>query len=274
MGRKRTKNEDRYRINATAKLFLVADGMGGHIAGEIASKLAVDTIEDVINLTTDDETWPFEIDEKLPLPANQLLTAIKLANKKIHEIANTRGHFDGMGTTIVALLIRESTAYIAHVGDSRAYLYRNNKLSILTQDHSWVNMQINLGLMNEAEARRHPWKNIITRALGTKGGVEVDVDARPIEAGDTILLCTDGLNSCVSNEEITVIVERYRFDLETAAQRLIEQANQNGGDDNITVIIVRFEPDDYHEAPRQQQQDEEEVTEIIPKTRLDDSDQE
>ncbi|MBN2055724.1 Stp1/IreP family PP2C-type Ser/Thr phosphatase [bacterium] len=268
LGRKRVKNEDRYRIAPEADLFLVADGMGGHIAGEIASKIAVDTIEDFITTVNDEDTWPFEISEDLPLPGNQLRVAIQLANEKINSLAAKEEHFDGMGTTIVGMILQDGVSYIGHVGDSRAYLMRNGNLTLLTQDHSWVNMQVNLGLMNRAEARRHPWKNIITRALGTKPEVDVDIRIQPVKPDDILLLCTDGLNSHVRDEEIKTILRENRQDLERAVKMLIDLANLKGGDDNITVLVVAVEEETPMDRSGDQDGMDDEITEVIPKQQL------
>jgi len=262
-GRKRAKNEDRFRINAFGDLFLVADGMGGHLAGEIASKIAVDTIEDFISLASGDEeiTWPFEVDTSLPEEANQLKVAIQLANRKIYSLTKERGDMEGMGTTIVTSLIRDRKAYIAHVGDSRIYLIRGDAIRLLTSDHSWVNMQVNLGMMTHDEARRHPLKNIITRALGTRGEVDVDIRIEQLQHGDCLLLCTDGLSSLVDEEDSRRILAEEGDNLERAGTRLIQLANERGGDDNITLILVRC-LDDLDESAEA----DEDITEVIGRT--------
>jgi protein phosphatase len=261
-GRKRAKNEDRFRINAFGDLFLVADGMGGHLAGEIASKIAVDTVEDFISLASGDEeiTWPFEVDSSLPEEANQLKVAIQLANRKIFNLTKEKTDLEGMGTTIVAALIKNGSAYIAHVGDSRAYLLRGETIRALTSDHSWVNMQVSLGMMSPEDARDHPLKNIITRALGTRSEVEVDIRIEEFRHGDYLVLCSDGLSSLVSEEQIrqTVVQEQER--VEQAAIRLVEMANEAGGEDNITAVIVHCLEDESDD-----QESDEEITEVIHK---------
>jgi PPM family protein phosphatase len=251
LGRKRTLNEDSYVVAAEHGLFVVADGMGGHAAGEVASAMAVETMGQFFALTNTGEeiTWPFEIDENLPLQANKLKTAIRLANRRIHQSAIEQHRLEGMGTTIVAVGIvpEQNLACIGHVGDSRAYLVRDGELWSLTTDHSWVNVQVMLGQITEEEARYHPMKNIITRALGTKEDVEVDISVREVYPGDYILLCSDGLSGMVEEKDILQCVLTRKDDVDKATEELIRRANAHGGDDNITVILLHFQTDDIHE---------------------------
>ncbi len=246
IGKKRKRNEDKYRISDDGRLFLIADGMGGHSGGEIASKIAVDTIAAFIDRTRDDDeiTWPYEFHERLPEPAGKLKTAILLANQKIYELSQEKESLGGMGTTIVAGFIQNDFIYIANVGDSRAYLIRDESISLLTTDHSWVNVQIKLGRLSEEEARHHPLRNIITRALGTKNDVDVDLVIEPLNDGDIILLCTDGLTAESDDEEIKNIILSAGGDLEQGTDKLIEMANNKGGDDNITVIVIHYFSED------------------------------
>jgi PPM family protein phosphatase len=251
LGRKRTLNEDSYVVAAEHGLFVVADGMGGHAAGEVASAMAVETMGQFFQATNSGEeiTWPFEIDENLPIQANKLKTAIRLANRRIHQSAIEQHRLEGMGTTIVGVVVvpDQNIACIGHVGDSRAYLVREGELWSLTTDHSWVNVQVMLGQITEEEARYHPMKNIITRALGTKEDVEVDISVRELYPGDYILLCSDGLSGMIEEKEILQCVLSRKDDLEKATEDLIRRANAHGGDDNITVILLHFQTDDIHE---------------------------
>ena len=264
LGRKRTLNEDSYVVQEENRLFVVADGMGGHAAGEVASAMAVETIGDFFALTnsSEDITWPFEIDENLPIEANKLKTAIRLANRNIHRSAIEQHRLEGMGTTIVGVTVmpEQNRVCVGHVGDSRAYLVREGELWSLTTDHSWVNVQVMLGQITEEEARYHPMKNIITRALGTKEDVEVDITVRDVYPGDSILLCSDGLSGMVDEKDILQTVLSRKEDLDKATEELIRRANAHGGDDNITVILIHFQTDDIHEMstiriePREMQQ--------------------
>jgi len=243
VGRKRSANEDSYFADPDLKLFVVADGMGGHAAGEVASKIAVDSIQEFIRFTNDDKdiTWPYEYDETLSLAGNRLKTAIQSAHAKVLEATSQKKEFQGMATTVVSILVTDSKAEVAHVGDSRAYLVREEKLIQLTSDHSWVNEQLRTGAITSAQARNHPYRNIVTRALGGPNPVDVDVTEEPMQDGDIVLLCSDGLNTMIVDDEILEIINRNKEDLDAACQELISTANQNGGEDNVTAILVKYQ---------------------------------
>lgn len=241
-GKKRAVNEDSYLINEEENLFIVADGMGGQAAGDIASKIAVEIIENFI-LTSSREkdiTWPFEYYNDVSHEGNRLKAAIRLAHNEIIRNALNKKELQGMGTTVVGCIIFSSKATIAYVGDSRAYLMRKKDLSQLTKDHSWVREQVEMGLITSEEARTHPYRNVVTRALGGKVKIEVDVIERELKPGDYLLLCTDGLNSMVDNDEILQIILEYKDDLPLACRKLVEKANENGGEDNTTVILLQY----------------------------------
>jgi protein phosphatase len=242
VGRKRSANEDSFFADPELKLFVVADGMGGHAAGEVASKIAVESIQEFIRFTNDDKdiTWPYEYDETLSLAGNRLKTAIQSAHARVLEATSQKKEFQGMATTVVSILLTDSKAQVAHVGDSRAYLIRDGKLIQLTSDHSWVNEQLRTGAITSAQARNHPYRNIVTRALGGPNPVDVDVAEEPLQEGDIILLCSDGLNTMISDDDILEIVDRNKADLEKAGEELIQTANQNGGEDNVTAILVKY----------------------------------
>ena len=239
VGRQRQHNEDAFLVENSARLFLVADGMGGHAAGEIASRIAVDSISEFILHTKEaDGTWPHAYDDQLRRSTNRLLAAVRMANTRVLEAMRKDARLRGMGTTVVACLADETTMSIAHVGDSRAYLIRDGKLSRITNDHSWVFEQVQAGMITEAEAERHPLRNVITRALG--GALEVTPDATEVQPkdGDLFLLCSDGLTGMVPEDEILRIVTETS-DLEAACKQLIDTANSRGGLDNITAVLVR-----------------------------------
>ena len=241
VGRKRTLNEDAYLDQNQNALFVVADGMGGHAAGEIASKMAVEIIRDFIQKSQNNKvTWPFGWDANYPLEANRLNNSIKLANREIYDRANSDFSVAGMGTTIVAMIIRDGIAHVAHVGDSRAYLIRNSSIQRLTSDHSWVEDQIKVGNLTEDEAKQHPMRNVITRALGTHETVEVDLRMQNINIGDYFVLCSDGLTTHLDDSEILDALHKYDGILNDAADFLIDKTNLKGGDDNITVILVHL----------------------------------
>jgi PPM family protein phosphatase len=240
VGRQRQHNEDSFLVADDAKLFLVADGMGGHAAGEIASRIAVDSISEfILHTKEDDGTWPHAYDEHFKRSTNRLMAAVRMANTRVLEAMRKDARLRGMGTTVVACLADGETMSVAHVGDSRAYMIRDQKLQRITNDHSWVFEQVQAGMLTEAEAEKHPLRNVITRALG--GALQVNPDASEIEVrpGDVFLLCSDGLTGMVPEEEILRVVTQSSGDLQKACQRLIEEANERGGLDNVTAILVK-----------------------------------
>jgi PPM family protein phosphatase len=240
VGRQRQHNEDTYLVADEAHLYLVADGMGGHAAGEIASRIAVDAISEfILHTKEDDGTWPHAYDEHLKRSTNRLMAALKLANARVLEAMKKDARLRGMGTTVVACLADEDTMSVAHVGDSRAYMVRDGVLSRLTNDHSWVFEQVQAGMLTPEEAEKHPLRNVITRALG--GALQVTPDASEVVSrpGDVYLLCSDGLTGMVPEDEILRVVRDNADDLEKACQVLIDTANERGGLDNVTAILVK-----------------------------------
>jgi protein phosphatase len=222
-------------------LYVVADGMGGHAAGEVASRIAVEEIERVLLDTRDDEdwTWPDSFDQSISLVANKLKYAINLANDRIRCTTMDRVECRGMGTTIVAAMMLDQTCCIAHVGDSRAYLFRENDLLPVTSDHSWVNEQLKQGFLTAENARNHPFRNVITQALGSGTELKVDLVELSLRDQDVLLLCTDGLNSMLTDQEIGDILREHRqAALDERTMALIEASKDRGGDDNITVALL------------------------------------
>jgi serine/threonine protein phosphatase PrpC len=243
VGRKRKGNEDSLFVNPEQHLFVVADGMGGHAAGEIASKVAVDAINEFVCLTGGDEeiTWPFGLDENISYDGNRLKTAIRYANRKVLEATKEKSEYEGMATTVAAVLVDGEGANLGHVGDSRIYLVRDAKITQLTSDHSWVNEQIQSGVISPDQARTHPLRNVVTRALGGKPDLQVDMQLHKIKSGDILLLCSDGLTTMIPDEDIARLVSEAGGDVEKAAQSLVASANAKGGEDNITVLLLRFD---------------------------------
>jgi serine/threonine protein phosphatase PrpC len=243
VGAKRNNNEDAFCIREDLGLFIVADGMGGHMSGEIASRLAVEGMVDFIErLSRENEsTWPYPYDDTLSYGENKLKMAILMANERIQAYASEHPESKGMGTTVVAVYEEDGSLILANVGDSRAYLFRNGDLKILTSDHSWVNEQVRQGFLSETEAAHHPFRNVITRALGTKEEVLPDLTRLEPENGDLLLLCTDGLNTMVENEELKTIF-REVYDPKELCRKFVDQANDNGGEDNVTVLLLRKNP--------------------------------
>ncbi len=240
VGLKRPLNEDSFCSNVDEGLYVVADGMGGHAHGEVASRLAVETIEEFIKLTSGDTdvTWPYGIDENLSLNGNRLKTSIRFANQRLLEHARTSAGCEGMATTVVALLVEDNVAEIAHVGDSRLYLVREGNIARLTSDHSWVNEQVQSGVIDSKQARNHPLRNVVTRALGGRPDLEVDVQTLEMQPGDRLLLCSDGLTTMLDDAEILRIVLGGSGGVDQTDE-LIQAANESGGEDNTTTILLQ-----------------------------------
>jgi protein phosphatase len=222
-------------------LYIVADGMGGHASGEVASQMAVDAMREFFSATAQDpeRTWPYKMDRSKGYEENRLITAIKLANLRIYESAQRDPRQRGMGTTIVALFAVEDGVYMAHVGDSRGYRIRDGHMEQMTEDHSLLNDYIKMKRLTAEEIANFPHKNVIVRALGMKDTVKVDTRFEQPRAGDTYLLCSDGLSGPVTDPDLLDIVQTSP-DLKTAASRLIQRANENGGPDNITCVLARW----------------------------------
>ena len=239
-GLKRNHNEDYFCLIEDEQLFLVADGMGGHASGEVASKMAADAIREFFDRSKDDDaTWPYKMDRALSYLENRLVVAIKHANRKIHEAATRDVRMTGMGTTVVIGQICDDKFYIAHVGDSRCYRVRDGVVEQMTRDHSLLeDYKDAKPNMSEDEQRKFPHKNVITRALGMREHVQVDVLAHDIQDRDTFLLCSDGLSGMVEDPKLLELV-KSAADLETAVSSMIEAANAAGGTDNITVLALQ-----------------------------------
>ncbi len=244
VGLQREHNEDSFCVLPEFDLFVVADGMGGHKAGDIASRMATHTIASFFRATqSEDATWPFHFDPHLSMAENRLVTGIKLANKQIFEASLSNHAVHGMGTTVVgALFSKERKAvYVAHVGDSRAYVIRGGTISQITRDHSLVNDYLLVMPDMSKEQQAELPKNVITRALGMQDSVAVDLVPAPPQVGDRYLLCSDGLSGMLTDDEIREIVVEAGRDLELGVQRLIARANEHGGEDNCTVVLLAVE---------------------------------
>lgn len=243
VGMKRTHNEDAFLLLEEEHLYCVADGMGGHASGEVAARIAVEEMAEFFRLTGRDEeaTWPFREDRALGYDENRLLTGVKIANLRIYERARSDERLKGMGTTLVAAhFTGERTALLGHVGDSRAYLFRHSRLGQLTRDHSLLNDYLRTHQLSASEIEAFPHKNVIVRALGMKETIQVDLVRQELEDGDLLLLCCDGLSGMVPDGRMAEIIRSARGDLRRANQSLIEAANEAGGADNITSVLVQF----------------------------------
>ncbi|HXI55684.1 MAG TPA: Stp1/IreP family PP2C-type Ser/Thr phosphatase [Polyangia bacterium] len=242
VGMKRAHNEDSFYLPESERLAIVADGMGGHASGEVASRMAVETISGFFKATQDEQqmTWPFKMDRGHRYDVNRMVTAIKLANLKIHEHAQKDPRCHGMGTTVVSTLFLDDAIVVGHVGDSRLYRRREGSFEQITEDHSLLNDYIKMKHLSPEEIAAFPHKNVIVRALGMKDTVQVDVHVDSPRLGDIYLLCSDGLSGMISDPQMADVLGNER-DLDVLCERLITMANKNGGLDNITVVAIRVE---------------------------------
>lgn len=241
VGRKRHGNEDSFCLAPEIGLFVVADGMGGHAAGEVASRLAVDTIQEWVTkyLSGMDAFIVGKQVGTCSREANFLLSSIRLANRIIYDAAQDRPDYVGMGTTVASVLAVGDHVAMAHVGDSRIYRIRGEEIVQLSRDHSLVQQQVDHGIISAEEAQGSQYKHLITRALGLRETVEVDLAEQQVQPRDFLLLCSDGLSDLLEDEEISAIVREHADDLEKACQALVDRTNYKGGDDNITALLIQ-----------------------------------
>jgi protein phosphatase len=242
-GLRRSSNEDSFCTRADLGLYIVADGMGGHVAGEIASRVAVEAIQAFIQETAGadkNRTWPFPLEPTLSFEANRLIAAFRLANRRIATTIADSQDLRGMATTASALLATEESACVAHVGDSRVYVLSEGKLNQITHDHSWVEEQVRAGTLTPSAAKQHPWRNVVTRALSGGEDPEVDVTEIKPAKGERYLLCSDGLFAVVPDERIAQILGS-REPLDKMCAQLISAANDAGGPDNITALVLQVD---------------------------------
>jgi serine/threonine protein phosphatase PrpC len=246
VGLQREHNEDSFVVLKEYDLFVVADGMGGHRAGDVASKIATETISEFFRTTAnEDVTWPFHFDTNLSEEENRLLTGIRVANRQIFERSTRSREYHGMGTTVVGAMFspKKQRMYIGHVGDSRCYRVRGGEIHQLTRDHSLINDYL-LAMPDLTDEQKSELpKNVITRALGMQDHVVVDLQHDDPKQGDVYVLCSDGLSGMVSDDEIRQIISGTG-DIREACRRLIQRANERGGEDNITAILIKLEKHD------------------------------
>jgi protein phosphatase len=284
VGRKRDHNEDSYLVDDELKLYVVADGMGGHQGGDHASRMAVEILRREVREAADfdqsarklldedpslgspafESTLPGDaavapkvagdpLRETMPLPrdsatsplapaATVLRAAARVAGRAIFDAAQHDPRLSGMGTTLTSLLFHKERAHLAHVGDSRAFLFRDGRIEQITEDHSWIAEQVRAGVMTEAEAKESKFRHIITRSVGFEREVDVDLVAVPVLPGDCFLMCSDGMSNYIENEEIGRILQATYY--RKVPQLLVDLANDRGGDDNITVVLVYIANDD------------------------------
>lgn len=235
-GKLRNKNEDSALADPALGLAIVADGMGGHSSGEVASSMAVKVTRDKFESMRRSGLKPGAYDDKYTLETNQLGFAVQLANSVVYEAGNSTPENKGMGTTLSAILLNGDKIVIAHIGDSRVYLFRDGTLQQVTEDHSLVMDHVRQGLLTREQAEKSPLQNILTRALGTQKMPLIDLKEIPVMENDRFLLCTDGLFKAVTEENISGIL-KTAADGQKACELMVRTANDNGGPDNVTVLI-------------------------------------
>ena len=242
VGRVRKTNEDAFVADLDVSLFCVADGMGGHDAGEVASALAVEAITAFISRSAADTdfSWPYGIDRSLSYDANRLRTAIHLANRRIFRTAESNDDYNGMGTTIVGALINGSRMAVAHVGDSRLYLIRKGRIRQLTADDSWAaTILAHDPRLNPADIAHHPMRNVLTNVLGARDQVDVHVAEHDLETDDVVLLCSDGLHGVLDETTLAQIATNQK-DLQLASRHMVDAALDKGSRDNVTALLIRM----------------------------------
>lgn len=238
-GHVRKANEDNVFLDIQLGLFVVADGLGGHNAGEVASDMAVDTIATFMRRTQegDDVTWPYGLDQSLSLHANRLTTAIRLANRRVFRAAESRDELSGMGTTIVAAFIEHGQIVYAGVGDSRIYSFVNGALTQITTDDSWVQTLQSAGADVGA---KHPMRHVLTNVVGARETLDMQIAERPLVDGEVLLFCSDGLHGEITNEQVAAILAADA-DPTTSAEKLLAAVLEQKARDNVTALVVRYQ---------------------------------
>ena len=244
-GRVRKSNEDTFLAEPALRLFAVADGMGGHNAGEVASSLAVEALASFIRRSASDTdfSWPYGLDRTLSFDSNRLRTAILLANRRVFRAAESTDDYNGMGTTLVGALLDGSRLAVGHAGDSRLYHFSGKRLEQVTRDDSWAaTILAQDPSLKPEDVARHPMRNVLTNVIGARDGVEVHLAERNLQNGDFLLLCTDGLHGALDDKAVTEILSAAT-DVESAARTLVTTALDRGSRDNVTALVIQFEAD-------------------------------
>jgi protein phosphatase len=236
-------NEDAFLCDLDQSLFIVGDGMGGHRSGEVASKLAVETIRTFVARTRDDEkvTWPYGIDPAVSFDANRIATAIRIANRRVFKASEQSEEYTGMGTTVVVALVNEGRVVFSGVGDSRIYSFSHGTLTQLTQDDSWVSVLLANRTIDAAAIARHPMRHVLTSVVGAREHVEAHVQERALAEEEVFLLSTDGLHGALDLDTMQALV-RSHGEPAALAPALVEEALRRGSADNITALVVKYVP--------------------------------
>ena len=241
VGYRREINEDSFLVDDELGLYIVADGMGGQNAGEVASRMAVDVVARFISRSRDSDglTWPFGIDPELSVNGNRIRTAVMMANRRVWKEADSKQEFTGMGTTIVTVLAEHGVLTFCSAGDSRVYRIRDRGIEQITTDDSWIQAAVLAGATINDRLQQHPMRNLVTKAVGAKETIDLDIAETPFRNGDLYLLCSDGLHGMVPDGKILEIVLATEGDLEKAVGNLVAAANASGGKDNVTALLLR-----------------------------------
>jgi protein phosphatase len=239
-GRRRSGNEDSYAARPDLGLFAVADGMGGHVAGEVASRLSVAALIAAVEAThaASSDAVTLSVDPLLGVPGSRLRDAFKRVSRQLAAAVADDTALRGMATTASAVLVQGEEAAIGHVGDSRIYLARDGRVERLTDDHSWVEEQVRAGMLDRRVAERHPWRNVVTRALSGTDEPVVDYRTLRLQPGDRLLLCSDGLHGVIGEARVADALDRQDADLDALCRRLVDEANAAGGPDNVTLVLL------------------------------------
>ncbi len=242
-GRVRKTNEDAVLSDPALGLFIVADGMGGHNAGEVASRLAVEAIKGFLARSAggDDFTWPYGIDPQLSFQGNRLMTAIRLANRRVFKAGESRDEYTGLGTTVVAAVIDDGLLTFSGVGDSRIYVYANGQLEQITQDDSWVATVLAREPGMQESLATHPMRHVLTNVLGAREHIELEVGERPVAGGERLLFCSDGLHGALDDAALAGVLSSDQS-AEAMADALVRTALERDGGDNISGLVVHVGP--------------------------------
>lgn len=249
LGRVRKTNEDSLLVDAALRLYIVADGMGGHNAGEVASKLAVEAVRGFLarSQSSNDFTWPYGIEPTLSFQGNRLMTAIRLANRRVFKAGESRDDYAGLGTTMVAALVAEGHLTFSGVGDSRIYVFTDGRLQQITIDDSWAATVLARDPgADEAAFAHHPMRHVLTNVLGARDQIDMEVDERPIVGHERVLLCSDGLHGVVDDETLGRVLGTDASET-SMAEELVALALERGAGDNVTALVVHLTPEDAHE---------------------------
>lgn len=241
IGRRRQVNQDFLILNESSALYILSDGMGGHSSGEVAARVAADAVNDFVTMANEPQemTWPFGYSTAIPYEHNVLRTAVSLANLKVNHLAELEEQYAGMGATLLAVWIRGDKAFFCYVGDSRLYVLRDRQFRQLSEDETLVGELLRRGVITAEEAKRHQMRHVVTRAIGMRGRLDVEVHEHELRKGDLLLMCSDGLTDRITDAELCQKLSDERS-LDELCRSIVDSANTAGGEDNITAILLRY----------------------------------